>query len=292
MKIPKISIIIPTYNMARFLPDCLGTLRRQNYQNLELIIVDGLSTDNISEIVEANRDIVDIFISEPDQGQGDAVTKGLRIATGDICHWHAADDIFMPNALDHVAEAFNRNPQIDLLISDGWAFDTHHIVRTGKCRWISYERSLFFKGRFQSDCAYWRREITHNALPLDIEKPLTVDEDFFLRLWNGRPHLWLSEPLGAFRMHGEQVSQTVDRSVVWMDRHQTRKRIFEEKSITDTDAAVARKRLFSEYILYDLILPRVTDMGDKFMRMVHRDLNRRRFHKWLMNEWIGGARNV
>ena len=63
---PKISVVIPTYNMARFLPQVLSSILRQDYPNTEVIIVDGLSSDDTPKVIETYSDIVTKFVSEKD----------------------------------------------------------------------------------------------------------------------------------------------------------------------------------------------------------------------------------
>ncbi|MCK7482651.1 MAG: glycosyltransferase [Candidatus Moduliflexus flocculans] len=117
--LPKISIIIPMLNMGRYLRECLTTIKKQNYPNIELIIIDGGSTDNTHEILAQYDDMISIFVSEADRGQPDAVTKGLIRATGNIVHWHAADDIVLPGAFKRVVAEFKWHSDVDLVFSDG-----------------------------------------------------------------------------------------------------------------------------------------------------------------------------
>ncbi len=261
--------------MGRYLSDCLYSILDQQYNNIEIIIIDGGSNDNTFSVVEKYKEYITTFISEPDKGQGDAVTKGLKLATGDICHWHAADDIVMPDAFKLVTYEFLNDPSLNLVISNGYAFDENKLVITGKCRWINYETTLFHFGRFQSDCSYWRSHLTSKALPLDITKPLMVDEDFFLRLWDGNKHKWLNMPLGAFRMHGAQVSQRVNRDSLALDRQATRNRIFTEKGFSKSYITFMRGKTLLPYILYHVLLPCLDDIFRKFLRFITRDQARK-----------------
>lgn len=99
-----ISIITPTYNAARTLPDTLRALADQAYPNLEYIIVDGGSTDGTLDIVRASP-LVTRWVSEPDRGIYDAMNKGIRMAAGDIVGIINGDDYFLDRALHRVAAA-------------------------------------------------------------------------------------------------------------------------------------------------------------------------------------------
>lgn len=270
----KISVVIPTFNAERYLPKCLESIRLQNDRNIEVIVVDGQSSDNTLAIVREHADLITTFLSEKDRGQGDAVTKGLKLATGDIHHWHAADDIVLPRAFERVRASFASDPSLGLVISDGLAFNGADVVNTGKCRWISYRTALYFFARFQSDCVYWRSSLTEAALPLDITQPLSVDEDFFLRLWKGHAHAWLPVPLGAFRVRPDQLSRTLNRGMLAADRRKTREKIFARDQISPIARRGTAAQMLVPHLFRNVLLPTARDG----LRLVERiaDGDRRR----------------
>ncbi|MDB5280356.1 MAG: glycosyl transferase family 2 [Ferruginibacter sp.] len=93
MKGPKISIVIPTYNAGQTIFDCLNSLAQQQYTNVEIIIVDGLSTDNTINIVQSFLSIMDVrFVSGKDNGIYDAMNKGIQIAKGEWIYFMGSDD--------------------------------------------------------------------------------------------------------------------------------------------------------------------------------------------------------
>ena len=91
---PKISVVMPCYNMEEYIEQTIKSILNQEYPNLELIIVDGGSTDNSLNIIKKYVDKVNILISEKDNGQYDAINKGFSHATGDIFCWINADDVY------------------------------------------------------------------------------------------------------------------------------------------------------------------------------------------------------
>ncbi|MDD2576476.1 MAG: glycosyltransferase, partial [Bacteroidales bacterium] len=80
---PKISIITVTFNAEKVLERTLRSIKKQDYNNIESIIIDGESTDGTLKIVEKYSDVVTKWISEKDNGLYDAMNKGLSMATGD-----------------------------------------------------------------------------------------------------------------------------------------------------------------------------------------------------------------
>jgi len=77
-KPPKISIVIPSLNQGQFIEETIQSILNQEYPNLELIIIDGKSTDNTIEIVKKYEQYITYWISEPDNGQAHAINKGFR----------------------------------------------------------------------------------------------------------------------------------------------------------------------------------------------------------------------
>ena len=104
MKKIKFSIVTVSYNASKTIKETLISVCNQSYQNVEYIIIDGGSTDGTCEIVEAYRDKIAYFVSEPDGGIYDAMNKALKVATGDYVIFMGADDHFLSFAvLEEVA---------------------------------------------------------------------------------------------------------------------------------------------------------------------------------------------
>lgn len=283
---PKISIVIPTFNAEAYLGQCLSSIRKQAYPNLEVLIIDGGSKDGTANVVDRYSDFVTTFLSETDRGQPDAVTKGLRLATGEIAHWHASDDVILPGALDRAAEAFAADPHLALTFSDGIAFDTRAVYGGAHVRFVDFWTSLLFFGRFQSDCAYWCHRFTESALPLDDDKQLTCDEDFFLRLWAGRPHKWISQPLGAFRIRAGQLSQQLSKSDLSQQRAKTRSVVRRRLGISEAQAARLRVQLLPQYLIGLRIAPRAYAGARFAMRTITLDRGRQQQTRWFFDEWL------
>ena len=103
--LPRITLITPSLRQATFLEECLRSIHDQQYPDLEHIVVDGGSDDGTKDILERWSGKITWWCSEPDQGQSDAINKGLARATGDLFAWINADDLLLPGSLLKISEA-------------------------------------------------------------------------------------------------------------------------------------------------------------------------------------------
>lgn len=113
--LPRITLITPSYQQARYLEECLASVHDQGYPNLEHIVVDGGSTDGSIAIIERYADKLAWWCSEPDNGQSHAINKGLEHATGSVFGWLNSDDVLLPGALQRVGEAFAVDATMNVL---------------------------------------------------------------------------------------------------------------------------------------------------------------------------------
>jgi cellulose synthase/poly-beta-1,6-N-acetylglucosamine synthase-like glycosyltransferase len=81
-EVPLVSVVMPTFNQGKFIERSILSVLNQDYPNIELIIVDGGSTDETAEIVARYADHIAVWLSEKDEGQSDALNKGFARATG------------------------------------------------------------------------------------------------------------------------------------------------------------------------------------------------------------------
>lgn len=106
-KEPLISIIIVTFNAAKTLQKALDSIFEQQYPHIEIIIIDGLSTDNTVEILKANNAKITFWKSEKDNGIYDAMNKALNFIKGDRVFFLGADDYLLPGFSDIIGKFIN-----------------------------------------------------------------------------------------------------------------------------------------------------------------------------------------
>lgn len=119
----KVTIITICLNMENTIEETIVSVISQDYENIEYIIIDGKSSDNTLNIVNKYHDKIDILVSEPDNGVGDAYNKALRYVTGDIIYFLSADDCFIDcNVVSKVVKKFEEK-NLDFIYGKVLEFD-------------------------------------------------------------------------------------------------------------------------------------------------------------------------
>jgi hypothetical protein len=117
---PRISIVIPSRDQGAFLEQAIRSVLEQRYPNLELLVIDGASTDESREVLARLAPQLAYCVSEPDEGPADALRKGFAHATGDVLGFLNADDFLLPGALVAVGSAFARDRSADVIAGHGY----------------------------------------------------------------------------------------------------------------------------------------------------------------------------
>jgi len=121
-KKPVISIITVTYNNFSNLKKTIESIKYLNYTGLEYIVIDGSSTDGSINLIKSNNNIINKYISEPDNGIYDAMNKGIKISTGDYLWFMNAGDEVADGKL--LSEIFNVPPYADVYYGDTELIDS------------------------------------------------------------------------------------------------------------------------------------------------------------------------
>jgi Glycosyl transferase family 2 len=205
-KAPRISIVTPSLNQGQFLETCITSVLRQEYPNLEYLIIDGGSTDGSARIIEKHRAQLAYWVSEPDLGQSDAINKGLRRATGEVVAWLNADDFYLPEALNRVADVYQGQPEASFYFGDGLRVD-----ETGKPlggffpdgRVVFHPAALIYGLNYiLQPAAFINRKHLVQANYLDSGLKYGMDTDLWIRLAQLAPPMPIRTCLAASREYG------------------------------------------------------------------------------------------
>lgn len=218
MKLPKISIITPTYNQAKFIRQTIESVLSQNYENLEYFVIDGGSTDGTQDILKRYGKKIN-WISEKDAGQADAINKGLRKTTGEVLAYLNSDDILSPHALQVVGTYIAKHPDCDwvtgdcnvigvdgeILLSHNWLISTYkRLLLRLYSRWTL----RIVDNILPQPSTFWSRRAYEKIGEFNAAYRYVMDYDYWLRLSvYYYPHD-LKKVLSGFRMQPESKSET------------------------------------------------------------------------------------
>jgi len=208
----RISIISPSLNQHQYIDAAIRSVALQRSRVAEHIVVDGLSTDPTLEYLEAldHRPGLEHvrWVSEPDDGQSDAINKGFWMARGDVVAWLNTDDYYLPGALDLVAEAFDNNPGVDVLYGEAQFVDAKgRLIRVKRDHAFDREILLYYGCYIMSTSTFIRKRVIDSGEFLDPTFRVTMDFEYYARLSGlGYRFGFLPRPLAAFRWHESNVS--------------------------------------------------------------------------------------
>lgn len=214
-----ISIIMPSFNQVRFLSEAIGSVLSQDGPlDVELIVIDGASTDGSVQLLQSIRDSRLHWISEPDKGQSDALCKGLHRVRGEIVGWLNSDDRYRPGALSKVAHAFSANDKAQWIVGRcGIMNGTGHPVRRPISMYKDfhlhrYSFSRLLRQNFISQPAvFWRREFGKIVGDPDVSLHHAMDYDMWLRMAQRSEPMVVNDLLSDFRVHTSSKTTTAFR---------------------------------------------------------------------------------
>ena len=185
--LPSITIVTPCFNAVEFIERALDSVAAQDYPHIEHVVVDAGSTDGTVEILQARSNIR--WISEPDEGQSDAMNKALAMATGDIVGWLNADDWYLPGSFAAIAGAAIANPEAEWFtgrcpIVDNDGTEIRKAVTHYKNALLrAYSFPLYLTQNFIScPATFVRRDAYAAVKPFRIDYRYSMDYDIFLQL--------------------------------------------------------------------------------------------------------------
>jgi FkbM family methyltransferase len=247
---PRISIIIPSLQQGSYLEEAIRSVLLQQYPNLELIVIDGGSTDESLEIIRRYSPWLSFWTSEPDRGQADAINKGLTHVTGEIFTWLNADDLLLPGSLDTVAESARKHPGSVLAgsvvyFSDDGKERVRRQARLDRDHLLQVWRSD--RAEFHDQGLFYPTTLISRIGHLDASLSYTFDFEFLVRTTLVTDVTCIEQPLARFRLHessktGSQAVRFIDEEVEVIERYRDQMTDFDERAFVDFIAGAKLRR--------------------------------------------------
>ena len=202
MTAPLVSVITPSYNQAEFLEDTIRSVRHQSYPAVEHVVVDGESDDGTLDVLRAHDEELD-WVSEPDEGQADAINKCFDRATGDIVGWLNSDDVYFDTGvLERVVRYFEAY-DADVIYGDVGVIDGNSdVLKLFVVPEFDYGRLL--RGCFIEQPALFFRDHVLREHRLDTNLDIVMDYEFWLRLAREFEFRHVPDVLAGDRNHSKR----------------------------------------------------------------------------------------
>jgi glycosyltransferase involved in cell wall biosynthesis len=198
----KITVLTPSYNQGKFIEQTIKSILNQDYDNVEHIIIDGGSTDNTVEVLKKYPHL--IWISEKDEGQSDALNKGLAMATGDIIGWLNSDDFYEENIFADVINHF-QEPTVEWIIGNTVDyFEELNYKRMVKSPTITYENILKNPDITRQPGTFHRKSILDKVNGWNKKLKFCMDFDLWVKLTKIATPKMVDKTYTYFRIHAEQ----------------------------------------------------------------------------------------
>ena len=207
---PRITVVTPSYNYGQYLEACLDSILSQNYPNLELIVLDGGSTDNTVQILKRYDRHIQHWRSSPDPGQYSAIEEGFRLSTGELMTWLNADDMFHPGAFATVSGLFGADPRVEWLMGRPNSFDEQgrqkHVLSflpmNSRAKYLADEELI------QQEGVFWRRGLwERSGAYIEKRLRLAADLELWARFFRSAALYSVDTLIAGFRDHPLQKSK-------------------------------------------------------------------------------------
>ena len=154
---PTVTVIIVTYNAGKFLQACIDSITRQNFKSIQVVVMDGMSTDDTVEIIKRNEQHISYWKSEPDKGIYDAMNKAVKLATGKWMLFLGADDELLEGFCTAAAALKNQNTLyygycFRKSIKTNVKLSSYEIAKVNVCHHaVFYPAKVFKKYHYKTD---------------------------------------------------------------------------------------------------------------------------------------------
>ncbi len=211
---PEISVVVPTYDALKFLPQTLESLLAQTWKDFELIVVDDGSADRTWEFLQTIDDPRVRVMTKSNGGTGSALNAGFRESTGRYLTWWSADSFVEPEFLEDLRNALENNPPAVMAYSDFQIFDQRTLVVSETCRLPEFDRGRLELQNYVGPCWLWRREAAERVGTFSLG--LNEDWDWHRRMAEIGSFVRVPKILGTWRYHDSSLTvSAVNNPGLW-----------------------------------------------------------------------------
>jgi glycosyltransferase involved in cell wall biosynthesis len=205
---PKISLVTPVFNSARYLEATIRSVLGQEYPNLEYIIIDGGSNDGSLDLIRKYEPQLHFWTSEADRGMYDAINKGFAQSSGEVMGWISATDLLHAGSLFVVGSVFQTFSPVEWITGRPTGFSEDGMaVEILKLR--QWSRMPFLAGAnryIQQESTFWRRSLWERAgSRVDDSRRSASDFELWVRFFRYAKLFAVDALIGGFRSHPDSL---------------------------------------------------------------------------------------
>ena len=221
---PKVSVIIPTYNRGNLIHGAIESVSAQTYQDFEIIVVDDGSSDQTrSKLAAFRKDNKIRYIFQENRGSSSARNRGGREAEGEYLAFLDSDDLFLPTKLEKQAAVLETEPDFAMVQSFFAKFraSPEEELGTRKTKFFSghiYPQILtYWSYLMNPSCILIRKSVFEELGGFDESMPSAEDLDFFRRVARKYPIGLVPEVLAKIRVHeGNKTADKTQRDIHYL----------------------------------------------------------------------------
>ncbi len=196
-----VSIILPTYNGSKYLGQSVESCLGQTYKNLELIVVDDGSTEDIAGTLKPYKDPrLRLFRHEKNLGLPHALNTGFRSSTGQYLTWTSDDNYYAPNAIEEMSRFLQTYPEVDFVYAESYILDERDGNPTPKVQRNALPDDLTVRNGI-GPCFLYKRKVYETIGEYDPRFFLSEDYDYWIRVARRFRMQRLFRPLYYYRWH-------------------------------------------------------------------------------------------
>ena len=206
---PRIALVTPVFNSAKYIEATIRSVLAQDYPNLDYFIVDGGSTDGTLDIIRKYEDKISGWISEPDRGMYDALNKGFARTTGEIMGWISATDILQVGGLSVVGSVFRGLPEVEWITGrpTGYNDAGMTVLIDPVRRWSRYRFLAGANRHIQQESTFWRRSLWERAGGrVDDSRRMWSDFELWVRFFQHAQLYPVDAFIAGFRHHPDSLA--------------------------------------------------------------------------------------